>query len=131
RIQVHGAQRLEAGDAVHFGHVPVQQHHVRNRAAAEFHSLKAVLGLGGAQAEALEDVRRHAANDARIVDYQAKRTHEALLRWSLASPRPARRRARARFSVSRVWSDWARYSSNPAWRPAWMSHSSAWEERAI
>src|SRR5262249_15637957 len=84
-----------------------------------------------AQAQPLEDVRRHAADDAAVIDDQAKRVHDAFLRLSLASPRPARRNTRARFSVSLVWSDLARYSSNPASRPACTSPSSAWDDSAI
>src|SRR6185503_15955588 len=91
----------------------------------------AVLGFRGAQAQPLEDVRRHAADDSRIVDDQAERAHDALLRLSLLSPRPARRSTRARFSVNLVWSDLARYSSKPASRPAFTSPSSAWDDSAI
>src|SRR6185295_10133738 len=91
-------------------------------------------GFGHGKAEILEHVHRDTAYDAGIIDHQAKGGlgHEALRSSLSASLRLVTwRSARARLSGNRVGSDLARYSLNPASRPAVMSSSLAWEDKAM
>ena len=67
----HLAQPPEEIDPVHDRHVPVEQDRVRHLARAGLHRLSAVLGLGTAKSQLLQDLPRHLADDAAVIDDKA------------------------------------------------------------
>jgi len=73
----HGAERGEELHPVHHRHMPVDQNHVRHRAAADGQRFAAVLRLADGEVEILEDAARHLADDAGVIDDEAM-LHPAL-----------------------------------------------------
>ena len=60
----HAAQVLEEAVAVHHGHVPVEQDHIRHLGPARQKSRLAVLGFCDPEIEALDDLPRNFSDDS-------------------------------------------------------------------
>src|SRR5262249_2435664 len=64
------AQHAQELVAVHFRHVPVEQHGVRHLTAADIEGLLAVLGFHDLEVEAFENSASDFADHARIINHQ-------------------------------------------------------------
>jgi hypothetical protein len=78
-----GAQEIEA---VHHGHVPVQQDSLGHLLAADIQSFRAISRFDHFEAQILDDTGRNFPHYAGIVDYQA-RFHEPFPHWNTISGR--------------------------------------------
>src|SRR3546814_10552579 len=68
----HRPQLVQELQAVHHGHVPVEQNGIRHVALAGLDRLSAVFGFVDVEAEAFKDLARHHAHNLRIIDDQAR-----------------------------------------------------------
>src|SRR5437763_10780703 len=66
----HLAERFEEIVAVHYRHIPVEQHGVGHCRAALLECLLPILGFGDFEVETFKNAPRHLADDTRVVDHQ-------------------------------------------------------------
>ena len=71
RAAVHRPQRLDEGQAIHPGHVPVHHDQLGQPAAAGLERVPTRAGLVHAPAQPLQDPAQHAAHGHRVVDDEA------------------------------------------------------------